>query len=136
MRFGKDGGDPTSRHRLSAEDAHAVRREIVRRHIRGHSVREIARALSRPRTSVHRVIQDYRAQEAEQAGPDDWELDAALAYDEMTAEDVKTVEDVEACNELELYRLRHYPRDSPQRRALAGWAKMNPQPPAGARLYP
>jgi hypothetical protein len=50
--------------------------EVVRRHRAGESVRVIARAVGLPRTSVHRIIQEYRR--ARDASPLERELDAEL----------------------------------------------------------
>jgi hypothetical protein len=61
-------------------------REIIRRHLRDESIRVIARALGLPRTSVHRVVQEYRAaQQRQRPGwaadgeRDDAEFDALVS---------------------------------------------------------
>jgi IS30 family transposase len=104
MKFGKkNGDDPSSRRRLSAEQAHTIRAEILRLHAAGLSVREIARAVGK-RTSVHRVIQEFRRSDV------DAELDAIIAgYDDgMRAEDVADRPDQwHRLNALERHRVRY-----------------------------
>jgi NADH:ubiquinone oxidoreductase subunit E len=60
MGLGNSDDRVTSRRRLSRDEALRAAQEIIRRHVAGESVRTIARAVQLPRTSVHRVIQDYR----------------------------------------------------------------------------
>jgi hypothetical protein len=64
VTFGKD---PTARRRQDPDVALLLAQEIVRRHAHGESVREIARAVRLPRTSVHRTIQQYRAAQQAQS---------------------------------------------------------------------
>jgi len=65
--------DPTARRRLSPERAHQVAEEIIRRHSRGQSIREIARATGMARTSVHRIVVDHRRNIPDEAqGDTDW----------------------------------------------------------------
>ena len=94
------------RRRLDAEEYARREQEIRRLHTEGYSVREIARALDCPRTTVHRSL--TRVQK-----PLERELAAVLArHDgELAAEDVQTPADVERLGGLERYRLRHQPTE-------------------------
>jgi hypothetical protein len=103
---------------------------------RGWSVREIARELQMPASSVQRCLQRTQKRlAAEQAETDralSDELDAALAkYDDggMTAEDVQTASDIPKLNALEYHRLRYCALDSPQQRAWAEAVKQGWRPP-------
>jgi hypothetical protein len=131
MVFGKSGDDPTARRRRSPDAVLLAAREIVARHGRGESARSIARGLKLSRTSVDRIIAQYRAaQEAAEAAVDaelDVEMGAVLAkYSDggMRGEDARTAEDVIGLNRLEFFRMRHLPAE-PQVACLAlfasGW---------------
>jgi hypothetical protein len=129
--------DPNDRCRIDRE-AMIERDDVWRRRQRGESFRHIGRALNMPATSVQRCYQ--RALKRRQLSPIerelDAELDAALAkYDDdgPRAEEVSRAEQVGRCNALERYRLRHFDPDSPQRRALAQWAKSHPARSKAAR---
>ncbi|MGB8504986.1 hypothetical protein [Mycobacterium sp.] len=108
--------------------------EIWRLHLQGMSVREIESALGCPRTTVHRAIKKRRKLAEAMATGEPGNVVAVMTDDEMMAEDVQTAEDIERLNELELHRLRYYPADSPQQRALAearerGWrSPSRPEP--------
>ena len=129
MKFGKRGGDPTSRRRRDPDAALLQAQEIVRRHVAGESVRGIARAVGLAPTSVHRVIAEYRR--AKEATPLERELDALFAKldDEgMDFEDARTPEDVMRLDNLQLFRLERaqLPANHPTIRAweaakAAGW---------------
>lgn len=67
MGFAKD--DPTARRRRSPDQALKDAREIVKRHRRGEHLRPIAAALGLSKTTVERVIKDFRRAQA-QAGHD------------------------------------------------------------------
>ena len=63
--------DPTSRPRRSHDQELLTAQEIIRRHGAGESVRTTAREVGLPRTSVHRVIAQYRAAQRHQHDVDD-----------------------------------------------------------------
>jgi Homeodomain-like domain len=55
-------GDRSPR-RLDAEQARKVKARILRRHARGETIRQIARAVNMPRTSVHRIVQAHHQEQ-------------------------------------------------------------------------
>jgi hypothetical protein len=112
--------DPNDRRRLDAEDLRNRDAEVAR--LRGHGVpfRVIAARLNMSLGAVQKSVR--RAQKLSGA-PSTGEPASVLTAvsDELSAEDVRTPGDCERLNALELHRLRYYPPDSPQRRALAAW---------------
>jgi IclR helix-turn-helix domain len=131
MKLGKNGGDPTARRRRDPEQALKDAREIIRRHGQRQSIREIARALGLPRTSVHRVVQEYRAAQQRQrpgwmAGDerDDAEFGALVSQYEggLSCSDVRSAEDVMALGDLERFRSDHLPADHPAKGWVVGEA--------------
>ena len=103
--MGKDGSDPTARRRQDRDAALRVAQEIVARHLRGESVRVIARAVKLPRTSVHRVIVEYRR--AQRDAQVDAEAAALLSkYDVgLSCEDVTRSEQIAELSDLEYHTL-------------------------------
>ena len=70
-------GDPTARPRCDHLTALRDAQQIIHQHLAGESVRSISKAVGLSRTSVHRVIQDFRA--AQRAEDTDSEMAALLA---------------------------------------------------------
>jgi hypothetical protein len=80
MIFGKHKGDPTARRRRAPDEVLAAAQEVIRRHGAGESARSIARGLELSRTSVDRIIYEYKAaQEALESGDVDAELAALVS---------------------------------------------------------
>lgn len=125
--------DPTTRRRLSADDALQQKRDVVRLHLAGETMRSIAAATGMGLTSVHRTIAAYKAavDRADADDPDfDEEIDpelgalAARLTPSLSCEDVRTREQFDALNELERFRFGHLPADHPARVALpSAWTQ-------------
>lgn len=116
--------DPTIRRRFDREAMIRRDEEVWRRKRAGESFRQIGRSLGMAASSVQRCL--ARAQKS--SGPQRWlseEPGGALARVDdlglLRVDDLTYSEDCEKLNELEFYRLRFFPMDSPQRRALAAW---------------
>ncbi|MDP7728938.1 MULTISPECIES: helix-turn-helix domain-containing protein [Mycobacterium] len=122
--------DPSSRPRRTRDAELLAAQEIVRPHLAGESVRVIAAAVDLPRTSVHRVIQDYRrAQEGADDPEVDAELDALLSKYQggLACTEVACPADIARLDDLQYFRLGHLPLDHPVR---GHWAA------AGRRVWP
>lgn len=65
----RNGQDPTARRRRSPDQALKDAQQIIKRHRRGEHLRPIAAALGLSKTTVERVIKDWRRAQAE-AGRD------------------------------------------------------------------
>jgi len=107
--------DPSARRRRDPDQALLDAREVVRRHLAGESVREIAAVLGLSATTVHRTIQDYRR--AKREADRDAEQSAVLAKlgGVLHCEDVTSPAEIAELNDLEYYRLRHLALGHPVR---------------------
>jgi hypothetical protein len=77
--------DPTARRRLSADDALQQKRDVVRLHLAGETMRSIAAATGMGLTSVHRTVAAYKAAVDRADGDDpDKELDSELGAGHAT----------------------------------------------------
>jgi hypothetical protein len=74
VTFGRNGDDPTARRRRAPDEVLLAAQEVIRRHGAGESARSIARGLGLSRTSVDRIVQQYRDAQRQRE-----ELDAEAA---------------------------------------------------------